>query len=159
MKAIQIQQTGSYDVLEYNEIETPSPGANDVLVRVESISVNFADIMLRKGTYPMMPPFPAIPGLECSGIVESVGSEITQIKPGQPVIVFGPNCYAEYVAADAANVIPIPGDISFDDAAALTVNYLTAFHMLHTMGNIKKGQTVLIYAAAGGVGVGGLPGR
>jgi NADPH:quinone reductase len=152
MKAIQIETTGSWDVLKYKEVETPEPGPSQVLVKTSSISVNFADIMLRIGTYPVMPPFPAVPGLECGGIIDAVGKNVKGLKTGQPVIVFGPNCYAEYVLAEASGVVPVPEGIDLDDAAALTVNYLTAYHMLHSMAGIKKGQTVLVYAAAGGVG-------
>jgi NADPH2:quinone reductase len=152
MKAIQIENTGSWDVLNFTEVDNPAPGPSQIRVKTASISVNFADVMLRKGTYPMMPPFPAIPGLECSGIIEAVGEKVQGLRAGQPVIVFGPNCYAEYVLAEAAGVIPVPGEIDLDDAAALTVNYLTAYHMLHTMADIQKEQTVLVYAAAGGVG-------
>jgi len=152
MKAVLIETTGSWDVLKYKEVETPEPGPSQVRVKTASISVNFADIMLRLGNYPIMPPFPAIPGLECSGTIDRVGKNVKALKAGQAVIVFGPNCYAEYVLAEADGVVPIPEGIDLDDAAALTVNYVTAYHMLHSMAGIKKGQTVLAYAAAGGVG-------
>lgn len=152
MKAVRIETTGSWDVLKYQEVETPEPGPWQVRVKTSSISVNFADIMLRIGSYPIMPPFPAVPGLECSGTIDEVGENVKALKTGQSVIVFGPNCYAEYVLAEADGVVPIPEGIKFDDAAALTVNYLTAYHMLHSMAGIKKGQTVLAYASAGGVG-------
>jgi NADPH2:quinone reductase len=152
MKAVQIEKTGSWDVLKYNEVETPAPGPSQVRVKTASISVNFADIMLRKGIYLERPPFPATPGLECSGTVDAVGKNVKDLKAGQPVIVFGPNCYAEYVLAESAGVVPVPDGIDMDDAAALTVNYLTAYHMLHSIAGIQKKQTVLVYAAAGGVG-------
>jgi NADPH2:quinone reductase len=152
MNAVQIETTGSWDVLKYKEVETPKPGPSQVRVRTSSISVNFADVMLRRGSYPIMPPLPAVPGLECSGTIDAVGKNVKELKPDQPVIVFGPNCYAEYVLAEATEVVPIPEGIDLDDAAALTVNYLTAYHMLHSMAGIQKGQTVLVYAAAGGVG-------
>jgi NADPH2:quinone reductase len=152
MKAVQIDKTGSWDVLKYREVETPSPGPSQVRVKTASISVNFADIMLRKGSYLETPPFPAVPGLECGGTIDAVGKNVKDLKAGQPVIVFGPNCYAEYVLAETAQVVPVPVGIDLDDAAALTVNYLTAYHMLHSMADVQKGQTVLVYAAAGGVG-------
>ncbi len=152
MKAVQISRTGSFDVLEYVDMETPSPGSGQVLIKVFSASVNFVDVMVRKGTYPMMMALPTIPGVECSGIVESVGENVTTIRPGQHVVVFGQRCYAEYVVADVASVTPIPDSIDRDEAAALPVNYLTAYHMLNTMAQVPKGQTILVYAAAGGVG-------
>jgi NADPH:quinone reductase len=152
MKAVQFKKTGSWDELKYNEVETPMPGPSQVRVKTAAISVNFADIMLRKGTYLERPPFPATPGLECSGTIDAVGENILGLKAGQRVIVFGPKCYAEYVLAESGQVVPVPDGIDLDDAAALTVNYLTAYHMLHSMAGIQKRQTVLLYAAAGGVG-------
>ncbi len=153
MKAIQIKQTGQPDVLEYLEIERPRPGTGQVLIKVESISVNYADIMIRRGVYPAMPPLPVIPGAECSGVVDSVGEGVTGLKPGQRVTLTGTQAsYAEYVVANARLVFPIPDDISMDIAAAFPAVYLTAYHMLHTMAHVEAGQAVLIHAAAGGVG-------
>ena len=153
MQAIQIKETGSYDVLEYVDVKRPSPGKGQVLVKTESISVNFSDTMMRRGTYPAMPPLPAILGLECSGVVEAVGEGVTEFQPGQSVVVTGTNgCYAEYVVANTHVVIPVPNELDKDLAAAFLAVYLTAFHMLHTVAKIEEGQTILIYAAAGGVG-------
>jgi NADPH2:quinone reductase len=152
MKAIQMHKTGAVDVLKYEDVQTPAPGKGQVLVKVVSASVNFADVMVRKGTYPFMPPLPATPGLECSGIVEAVGEGVPRVRPGQPVVLLGEKCYAEYVLADAASVTPITEELDMDEAAAVIVNYATAYHMLHTMGQIQPGQTILIHAAAGGVG-------
>jgi NADPH2:quinone reductase len=152
MKAVQFKKTGSWDELKYTEVETPMPGPSQVRVKTAAISVNFADIMLRKGSYLQTPALPATPGLECSGTIDAVGKNVKGLKAGQRVIVFGPNCYAEYVLGESAQVVPVPDGIDLDDAAALTVNYLSAYHMLHTMADIQKGQTALVYAAAGGVG-------
>ena len=152
MKAIRIHQTGSFEQLKYEEIDPPVPDKNEVLIKVISASVNFADVMTRSGTYPMMPPLPAIPGIDCSGIVESVGENVSRFRPGQPVAALGRGCYAEYMATDAGAVFPISEDIDMDEAAAIPVNYLTAYHMMHTMAHVKEGETILSYAAAGGVG-------
>jgi NADPH2:quinone reductase len=152
MKAIQIHQPGAVDQLKYEEVDRPSVDKNRVLIKVISASVNFADVMTRKGIYPTMPPLPAIPGNDCSGIVEAVGEKVTQFRPGQPVAALGLGCYADYMAASPVAVFPISADIDMDEAAAIPVNYLTAYHMLHTMAGVRKGQTVLTYAAAGGVG-------
>jgi NADPH2:quinone reductase len=152
MKAIRIHQPGSIDRLKYEDVEPPSPDKDGVLIKVVSASVNFADVMTRRGTYPVMPPLPAIPGVDCSGIVESVGKKATRFRPGQPVAAIARGCYAEYVTANQIAVFPISEDIDMDDAAAIPVNYLTAYHMMHTMAAVGKGQTVLAYAAAGGVG-------
>ena len=152
MKAIRIHQPGSFDALEYEEVDTPDPDKNQVLIKVISASVNFADVMTRKGIYPNMPSLPAIPGIDCSGIVESVGENVTQFSPGQHVSALGQGCYADYVATNAVAVFPIKEDTDMDQAAAIPVNYLTAYHMMHTMAEVKAGDTILAYAAAGGVG-------
>lgn len=152
MKAIRIHETGSFDVLRYEDLPTPSPQRGQVMIKLVAASVNFADVMVRRGTYPFMPPLPAIPGLECSGIIESVGEEVTGLSPGQHVVYLGEKCYAERVVADAKSVIPIPDDIDMDEAAAIIVNYATAYHMLHSVGQVQEGQTIFLYAASGGVG-------
>jgi NADPH:quinone reductase len=152
MKAIRIHQPGSIDRLKYEDVEPPSPDKDGVLIKVISASVNFADVMTRRGTYPTMPPLPAIPGVDCSGIVESVGKKVTGLRPGQPVAAIGRGCYADYMVASPVAVFPISEDIDMDEAAAIPVNYLTAYHMMHTMAAVSKGQTILAYAAAGGVG-------
>jgi NADPH2:quinone reductase len=131
MKAIRIHQTGSFDQLKYEEVDPPEPDQNEVLIKVISASVNYADVMTRIGTYPMMPPLPAIPGVDCSGIVESVGKNVSQFQPGQPVAALGQGCYAEYMVTNPLAVFPISED---------------------TMAGVKEGETILAYAAAGGVG-------
>jgi len=153
VKAIQIQQTGSFNVLEYVDIETPIPAAGQVLIKVESISVNFADTMVRWGNYAPMPKLPAILGMECSGFVEALAEDINQFSPGQRVACMGEKCYADHVLANSDSLIPIPDIIDMDEAAAFPINYLTAYHMLNTMARVQPGETVLCYAAAGGVGV------
>jgi NADPH2:quinone reductase len=152
MKAVQVGRTGSVDVLTYVDLDIPKPGAGQVLVRAESISVNFADVMIRRGTYPMMPPLPAIPGFELSGFVETVGEGVTEVQKGERVVALGERCYAEYVLADTGSLISIPDTVDMDAAAAFPVNYLTAYHLLHTMGRVEPRQIVLAHAAAGGVG-------
>jgi NADPH2:quinone reductase len=153
MKAIQIQQTGSYHVLEYVDIETPIPASGQLLIKVESISVNFADTMVRRGIYAPMPKLPAILGMECSGFVEALGKDVNQFSPGQRVAYMGEKCYADHVLASSDSLIPLPDTIDLDEAAALPINYLTAYHILHTLARVQPGETVLCYAAAGGVGV------
>lgn len=152
MKAIQVRGFGSFDKLEYVDVEMPSPAPGQVLVRIVSASVNFADTMLRKGTYPVMPPLPTVPGLEASGVVESIGEQVTQVRPGQRVVVMSPGCYAEYVVAGVDALAPIPVQVDLDVAATLPVAYGTAYHILHTMAQVKPGQTILLRAPAGGVG-------
>jgi len=152
MKAIQIIRCGPPTVLEYVDIEQPRPIGNQVLVKTESISVNYADVMIRQGIYPIMPPFPIIPGGELSGYVEAVGEEVVKVKPGQPVIFLGERCYSQYILTNEDALTPIPDSVDMDAAAALPIAYLTAYHMMHTMAQIKPSQTILTNAAAGGVG-------
>lgn len=152
MKGIQIERTGGSDVLEFTDLKMPDPGPGQVLVRAASIGINYADVMVRQGTYIVMPKLPAVLGMEQSGVVEAVGADVKGVEPGRRVIVLAEKCYAEYVVADQGSIFPIPEDVDLDLAAAFPVNYLSAFHMMHTMGNMKPGQTVLVYAAAGGVG-------
>ena len=153
MKGVQIRRTGGPEVLDYVDLETPTPGKGQVLVRTESISINFADVLIRKGLYPMMPPLPAVLGLEASGTIEALGDGVTQFDVGQRVCFISNGCYAEVVLVDAAVLIPIPDMLDSDAAAAFPINYLTAYHMMHTMAKLEKGQTILSYAAVGGVGV------
>jgi NADPH2:quinone reductase len=152
MKAIQLHQPGSFEQLKYEEVDAPVAGKHQMLIKVISASVNFADVMTRRGTYPTMPPLPAILGIDCSGIVESVGEKVTRFHPGQHVTAIGRGCYADYMVNSPAAVFPISDDIDMDEAAAIPVNYLTAYHIMHTMARVGKGQTILSYAAAGGVG-------
>ncbi len=153
MKAMQISQTGGPEVLAYVELETPTPGAGQVLVRTESISINFTDVLIRQGLHPMMPPLPTVPGFEASGVVEVLGDGVTQVELGQRASFIGNGCYAEHVLVDAAALIPIPDTLDSDTAAAFPINYLTAYHMMHTMARLEEGQTILSYAAVGGVGI------
>ena len=151
MKAVQYRTHGTPEVLECMDIPTPRPGAGEVLVKTESISVNFADTHIRKGIYPVMPPMP-IPGLEASGFVAATGRGVVDLPVGQPVMVFGHHCYAEYVNVCADNVVSLPESLDMDQAAALQVNYLTAYHMLHHVAHVSPDAIVLVTAAAGGVG-------
>ncbi len=154
MKAIQIKQTGGSEVLEYVDMEMPIAGPGQAVIRTESIAVNYADIQIRKGLYPVMPEFPHVPGIEACGIVEMVGDGVTQVQVGQKVLsIANEACYAEYVLVDAATLVPIPETLDSDLAAALLANYLTAYHMIHTMAKLEKGQWILSYAALGGVGI------
>lgn len=152
MKAIRVEKTGGPEVLHCVDVARPTAGKGQVVVRTKSISVNFADVMMREGTYPVMPPLPAVLGLEASGIIDEVGEGVTGLSKGQRVSVIGLGCYAEMVAVDASSVIPLPDDVDFDAAAVFPVVYLTGHHLLHTVGNIRRGGCVLLHAAVGGVG-------
>jgi len=129
------------------------PAEGQVLVKVSVIGVTYGDVMVQRGVYPVMPELPATLGFECSGVVESIGKGVSDISVGQSVAVLGTmGCYAEYVVAEQAMVIPVPESLDKNLVAAFPIAYLTAYHLLHSMGQVKKGQTVLLYGAAGGVG-------
>jgi len=161
MKSIQFNRIGTADVLQYVDVERPSPGSNQVLVKIASTAVNFGDINARRGDLPP-PQFPAGPGLEYSGTIEAVGSEVTHLNVGQRVVVqaflhvfeleHAGKAYAEYAVADTDTVFSLPNDINFDTAAALFCNYLAAYFMLHSQARMRAGETLLLYGAAGGVG-------
>ena len=152
MQAILLKQTGSPDVLKAVKINRPVPRDNEALIRVHSISMNYADVLIRKGIYPYMPDLPAMLGAECSGYVEQLGANIDGLRAGQPVLVFGKPCYAGYITASKRFIYPLPDNVDMTKAAALPVAYLTAYHLLHSVCRAKVGETALMYAAAGGVG-------
>ena len=160
MKAIQIAKTGSADALQYIDIERPVAGPDQVLVKVEAIGVNYADVLVRQGGIPTTS-FPVIPGEEYSGTIEAVGCNVIDFTSGQRVAVLlghGPDSghvsggYAGYAVAEARSVITIPDAIDFDTAAAVLANYLTAYFLLHHAAQVRSGQRILLYAAAGGGG-------
>ena len=124
------------------------------MVRVRASGVNFADVSARLGVYPDAPPPPCVVGYEVSGVIEQVGTNVQGFKSGDRVLAltrFGG--YAEAVAIPAAQVFAMPAAMSFEEAAAIPVNYLTAILMLRHFGNVREGDKVLVHAAAGGVGM------
>lgn len=139
-------------MLKYEDLPDPEIKRHEVLVNIESISVNFSDTLIRRGLYPYMPELPAILGNEAAGIITAVGEDVDGLNIGQKVIIFGYPSYATLVSVPASRVIPLPDNIDLEEAAALPIIYQTAHHMLHTVKRIKAAETVLIYAAAGGVG-------
>ncbi len=153
MKAIRFHEKGAPEVLRYEEAERPSPGPGEVLVRVHAIGVNFADTLFRRGQYLTEPQFPQIPGAEAAGVVEEVGEGVSPDLIGKRVAFLGQNCYAEYTRVGARQLIPLPDSVSFEAGAAFPLQALTAYHMLFTMDNVQEGKSVLVHAAAGGVGL------
>lgn len=157
MKIVQFKTPGPPSVLEYIEVPTPEPQAGEVLVRAAAIGVGMPDVMIRRGVYNWMPPLPAAPGTEMSGVVEKVGPGVTRFKPGQRVVVSARDrrhrggCYAEYNATPEISVYPLPDNADLDQAAALA-NYQVAYHLLYDCISFKKGQSVLVQGAAGGTG-------
>jgi NADPH2:quinone reductase len=156
MKAVRLSRFGGPEVLEVVDIAAPVPGPGQVLVRVRAAGVNFADVLMRQDRYAVSPPVPGVLGLEVSGVVEAVGEGVSGAITGSRVaaplfaadIHFGG--YAELVAIDADYLAPIPDELSFEVATALTVQGLSALYLIER--TPPKGKRVLINAAAGGVG-------
>jgi NADPH:quinone reductase-like Zn-dependent oxidoreductase len=154
MRAIVIAEHGRPEVLTLSDVPDPDVRPGEVLIRVKAAGINFADLFARQGLYPDAPRPPFTPGLEVSGEIAGLGPEVKELHEGQRVMAtvkFGG--YAEKVAVPASLAIALPEGMDFPQAAALPVNYLTAYHMLFYMGSIRPGERVLIHAAAGGVGL------
>jgi len=153
MKAIVFAQTGGPEVLMEAEVPRPDVRPGGVVIRNHAIGVNFADTRFRQGIYTVKPKLPDIPGMEAAGVIEAVGEGVTNVRPGMRVAAFTSRAYAEYCASPAFMAIPLPDAVSFVDGAALLIQALTAYHALHTMDTTGPGKTVLVHAAAGGVGL------
>jgi synaptic vesicle membrane protein VAT-1 len=162
MRAMVVGRYGPPEVLESREVADPQPKAGEVLIRVKAIGVNFADLLQRMGIYPGTPKPPFIPGLEVAGVVEKTvdsgkpggGGEGEPPKRGEAVCAFTHfNAYAQWVSVPARQVYRLPAGMPFDDAAAVPVNYVTAYHSMFAMGNLQPGDRILIHNAAGGVGI------
>jgi NADPH2:quinone reductase len=156
MKAIQLSKTGGPEVLELVELERPTVGPDQVLVRVQSASINFADIMRRRADpYPTPTPLPAVLGSEVAGIIEAVGSDVKGLMVGDLVFSMLPEGlggYAQFAVAESSDVIKLPEDLDPDVACTLVVAGVTAYLILKEVARIGKDETVFIPAAAGGVG-------
>jgi NADPH:quinone reductase len=153
MHAIRVHSTGGPEVLAFEDnVPTPQPGTGEVLIKVSVAGVNFVDVYNRVGRYPQTLPF--TPGVEAAGIVEALGAGVTEFKLGDKVACYiGSGCYAEYVVAPVARVVAIPSGLDDKAAIAGLVQGLTAHFLSHDTYPIKSGDTVLIHAAAGGVGL------
>ncbi len=184
MKAIFFRQHGDADVLEYGELPEPKLLSNSVLVRVKAVALNHLDIFVRKGWLGLSLEFPHVPGSDVAGVVERVGSEVSDLKVGEAVLVNpGLSCghcercllgednlcrshkllgehvrggYAELVAVPRQNILPKPSNLSFEQAACVPLTFLTAWTMLVRKAQVKPGETVLVHAAGSGVGSAGI---
>jgi len=157
MRAIVTTRNGDVDVLKVETRPDPVPGKDEVLIRVKAAGLNFADILARQGLYPDAPKKPCVVGYEVSGIIEAVGEGVPHDPIGKPVIAmthFGGQ--AELVVVPVKQIFEKPEQLSFEQGAAIPVNYLTAWALLVTMGGLKKEESVLIHNAGGGVGLAAL---
>lgn len=180
MKAAFFKEHGGSDKIIYDDYKDPSPEVNDVVVRVKACALNHVDMLLLDGRYPPPEGLPHVNGCEVTGTIETVGDRVKGLTKGQRVIIFpGFSCgtceyclrgertvcmrygylgaardggYAELVKAPAANILPLPEAISFEQGAALPLAMLTSWHALVVQANVRAGQTVLVQAAGSGVG-------
>jgi NADPH:quinone reductase-like Zn-dependent oxidoreductase len=154
MRQIWITKYGPPEVLAVREAPDPEPRPDEVRIRVEASGINFADVMGRVGAYPDLPPAPVVPGYEVSGRVDAVGVAVEGEWLGREVFAltrFGG--YADVVCVPVRQVFPCPQGLPVSEAAAIPVNYLTAWQLLVVMGSLKPGDTVLVHSAGGGVGI------
>jgi NADPH:quinone reductase len=152
MKAIQISEFGGADKLIYTDIDVPQIKPNEALVKITAIGVNYIDVYHRTGRYPGKPPI--VPGSEAAGVVEAVGPEVTTCKPGDRVAyTMTIGSYAEYAAVPAERLVPMPDGIDDRPAAAAMLQGMTAHYLCKTTYPLKPGDTALVHAAAGGVGL------
>jgi NADPH:quinone reductase len=157
MKAIRLERPGGPEALEYVDVPTPKPGAGEVLVKAQAIGVCWPEVLVRRGTYAWMPPLPAIPGIEMSGVVAETGAGVSALHAGQPVYVSArelphrAGCYAEYIAVGEHVPYVIPPGVDLELAASLA-NYQVAYHLLHSAPRGLPYESVLVQTAAGGVG-------
>lgn len=154
MKAMRVTQLGGPSVLQLQELPQPTPAAGEALVRVHAVGVNFADIYYRNGSARIPVATPFTPGIEGAGVVESVGPAVTEVKPGDRVAYAGGlGSYAEFQTFKAAQLAPLPAEFSFHQGAAAILQGLTAHYLLHEFYPVRRGSTVLVHAAAGGMGL------
>jgi len=154
MRQIVTTANGDIDVLKVQEKPDPTPGNDEVVIKVRAAGLNFADILARQGLYPDGPPKPCVMGYEVSGVVESAGKDVNSSFAGKSVVAmtrFGGQ--SELVAVKATQMFEKPERLTFEQAAAIPVNYLTAYALLVVMGSLHAGESVLIHNAGGGVGL------
>ncbi len=152
MKAIQVSKTGGPEVLTLVDLPIPEPKPNEALVQIKAAGVNFIDVYFREGRYPTSLPF--VVGQEAAGIVTKVGSEVTPVTVGDRVAYVGVlGSYAEYAAVPASKLVRIPGELDFTQAAAAMLQGMTAHYLVHSTYQLKRGESALMHAAAGGVGL------
>jgi NADPH:quinone reductase-like Zn-dependent oxidoreductase len=153
MRQVWIPRKGGPEVLEVRDGPVPEPKRGEVRIRVAAAGVNFADILIRMGLYPGAPRLPAVVGYEVAGEIDRLGAGVDDLGTGDRVVALTPfGGYSEHVTVPRPAVFPLPPELEYAAAAALPVNYLTAWVMLVRLGNVRAGERVLVHGAAGGVG-------
>ena len=152
MKAIRFHSLGAPDVLQLDDVPTPVPAEGEVLLLVRAVGVNYADTRFRRDEYFIHPVLPQIPGMEAAGEVVALGPGVQGVKLGDRVMSVAMNAYAEFLVCKPHSLYPMPAGLDFPEAAALPIQGMTAHHLLGLTGRFKAGESVLVHAAAGGVG-------
>lgn len=151
MKAVFVEQPGGVENLKYADVEKPSPGAGQALVKIAASGVNYIDIYFRKGVYPAAPPI--VLGSEAAGTVEAIGPDVKNVAVGDRVAyAMARGSYAEYAVVPAWQLVKIPEGVDFETAAAAMLQGMTAHYLTHSTYPLKPGDTCLVHAAAGGTG-------
>jgi NADPH:quinone reductase len=152
MKAIRVHQFGGPEVLRYEDVPLPEPGAGEARVKVEAVGLNYVDVYRRKGQYTAQLPF--ILGSEAAGVVDAIGPGVADLSVGDRVASAAiPGAYAEYAIAPVRELVPLPSDIDTRTAAAVMLQGMTAHYLTHSTYPLKPGDKALVHAAAGGVGL------
>jgi NADPH2:quinone reductase len=153
MRAWLCENPVGVEALNWTELPTPQPAADQVLIAIHAASLNFPDLLIVQNKYQMKPPLPFVPGSEYAGVVQAVGAGVTHLKVGQHVACLaGTGGFGTHALAPAALCLPLPDKFPFVDAAAFIMTYATSHHALLDRGQLKAGETVLVLGAAGGVG-------
>ena len=155
MKAVRVHEFGGPEILRVEEVPTPQPGLGQVLVCMHAIGINPVETYIRAGTYAYKPTLPYTPGNDGAGVVEQVGPDVNQFKPGDRVYTAGSisGTYAEFALCKTEQVHPLPANVSFAQGAAMGTPYATAYRGLFQRADAKPGETVLVHGASGGVGM------
>lgn len=153
MRVLQVTEFGDPSALKVAELPEPTAGKNDILIRVEGVGVGYFDGLLIKGEYQIKPPLPFVPGSSIAGVVEQVGDNVTGLAVGDPVVSFAfLGGLAEKMVIPARSAVPLPTDINLQDASNFFMAYATAVLGLHTLGDVKAGETVMVLGASGTTG-------
>lgn len=156
-RRVEFTKAGAPNTIRVAQMPMPEPSEGEVRVKVSYAGINFADLLMRLGFYQPRPPYPFTPGYEVSGVIDSIGDEESEFTVGQRVVAaMSTGGQASHVVVDARRVLPLPDEITLEDAAAIPVTYLTAHHMLHHLGHLGQDESVLIHGGAGGVGTAAL---
>ena len=154
MKVWQIKKFGGVETMELVDLPTPEPKPHEALVKIEAAGLNYSDVMIRNGSYVDQVSLPLVLGREFAGKIEAVGKEVQGVYPGQMVAGMAGHggAFGEFVAVPATQLIPVPGNMDTSQAAAFALQGITATHIVDDLAKLKAGETMLVHAAAGGVG-------